>query len=713
MPYPGPVTRHTQTPDSSSSEPADPQTPPADPQAPPQPAPFSFVGRIPVTEVFPVVEDGRWPAKAVAGEVIPVRATVFREGHDRFGATAVLVRPDGTDGPSARMYDIALGLDRYEARLAADEPGSWSFRVEGWSDPYATWSHDAGIKVPAGVDVELMLEEGALVMERAAAVPGRAPEDVETLVLAATVLRDRDRDPRERLAAGLSDDVAAVLDRLPLRDHVSPSAAYPLQVDRPRALAGSWYEIFPRSLGATHQDGQWHSGTLRTAASRLDRIAAMGFDVLYLTPLSPIGTTNRKGRNNTLNALPGDPGSPYGIGSAQGGHDAINPDLGTFEDFDALVARAGELGMEVALDLALQCSPDHPWVSEHPEWFTVLADGSIAYAENPPKKYQDIYPLNFDNDPEGIYQAILGVVRTWIAHGVTIFRVDNPHTKPLPFWQRLIREVRSTNPEILFLAEAFTRPAMMRTLGKIGFHQSYTYFAWRNTKQELTDYLVELSQDTAHVLRPAFWPTTHDILTPFMTNGKVPAFKLRAVLAATLSPTWGIYSGYELAESTPRPGYEEQIDNEKYEYKPRDFAAARTNGIEILLTRLNAARAAHPALRQLRDVWFHGTSNDQLIAYSKRVDAAFSPTGKQDVVLTVVNLDPHQAQEGEVYLNLEQLGLPPGTDGSRPVLRVTDELTGAAYEWSGQNYVRLDPFEGRVAHVFRVEPLVESPAEPQ
>ena len=361
--------------------------------------------------------------------------------------------------------------------------------------------------------------------------------------------------------------------------------------------------------------------------------------------------------------------------------------------------------MEVALDLALQCSPDHPWVSEHPEWFTVLADGSIAYAENPPKKYQDIYPLNFDNDPEGIYTAILEVVRTWISHGVTIFRVDNPHTKPLNFWQRLIREVRSTNPEVLFLAEAFTRPAMMRTLGKIGFHQSYTYFAWRNTKQELIDYMVELSQDTAHVLRPAFWPTTHDILTPFMTNGKVPAFKLRAVLAATLSPTWGIYSGYELAESTPRPGFEEQIDNEKYEYKPRDFVAARANGIEDLLTRLNAARAAHPALQQLRDIWFHPTSDDALIAYSKRIDAAHSPTGEDDVVLTVVSLDPSNVREGEVYLNLVQLGLPGDTDGSFPCLRVTDELTGAAYEWSGTNYVRLDPFAGRVAHVLRVEPL--------
>ena len=472
------------------------------------------------------------------------------------------MRPDGTDGPSARMVEVLPGLDRYEARLAADAPGDWGLRVEGWSDPYATWAHAAGIKVPAGIDVELMLEEGARVLDRAAALPGRDKEGVDALNTAVWVMRNPSNSVGDRLKAGLADAVVEALDRLPLRDHVSPSATYPLQVDRTRALTGSWYEIFPRSLGSrADSEGNWHTGTLRTAAERLGRIAAMGFDVLYLTPVSPIGATNRKGRNNALEAGPDDPGSPYGIGSPAGGHDAINPDLGTFEDFDALVARAGELGMEVALDLALQCSPDHPWVSEHPEWFTVLADGSIAYAENPPKKYQDIYPLNFDNDPEGIYAAILEVVRTWISHGVTIFRVDNPHTKPLTFWQRLIREVRSTNPEVLFLAEAFTRPAMMRTLGMIGFHQSYTYFAWRNTKQELTDYLVELSQETAHVLRPAFWPTTHDILTPFMTNGKVAAFKLRAVLAATMSPTWGIYSGYELAESTPRPGFEEQLNN--------------------------------------------------------------------------------------------------------------------------------------------------------
>ncbi|SPT52773.1 Alpha-1,4-glucan:maltose-1-phosphate maltosyltransferase 1 [Actinomyces bovis] len=603
------------------------------------------------------------------------------------------------------MYEVSPGLDRYEARLAADAPGDWSFRVEGWSDPYATWEHAAQIKVPAGIDVALMLEEGARVLQRAAAVPGRPSADVALLEAAVVAVRDESRSESERLSAATSSEVHAALERLPLRDFVSPSRAYPLQVDRRTALYGSWYEIFPRSLGSgVDEHGHWHTGTLRSATEQLDRIAAMGFDVLYLTPISPIGTTNRKGRNNTLTARPEDPGSPYGIGSAAGGHEAIHPELGTVEDFAALVTRSRELGMEVALDLALQCSPDHPWVKEHPEWFTVLADGSIAFAENPPKKYQDIYPLNFDNDPEGIYEAVHEVIETWIERGVTIFRVDNPHTKPLTFWQRLLGQVHRNHPEVLFLAEAFTRPAMMRTLGKIGFQQSYTYFAWRNTKQELTDYTVELSQETAHVLRPAFWPTTHDILTPFMTHGKVPAFKLRAALAATLSPTWGIYSGYELAESVPRPGYEEQIDNEKYELKPRDFEAAKGNGIEELLTRLNAARKAHPALQQLRDVWFHGTSDDQLIAYSKRVEAAHSPTGKDDVVLTIVNLDPWAAHEGQVYLNLEQLGLG-GRDGSQLVMRVTDELTDASFEWSACGFVRLDPFAGQAAHVFCVEAL--------
>ncbi|MDD9205321.1 DUF3416 domain-containing protein, partial [Georgenia sp. 10Sc9-8] len=362
--------------------------------------------------------------------------------------------------------------------------------------------HDATLKVDAGVDVDLMLLEGALVLERAAAreLPAHAREILEH---AAAALRDGSRPPQARMAVATSAEVREVLEVHPLRDMVSPSAVYPVTVHRELALYGSWYEMFPRSEGAHRtEEGTWVSGTLRTAAERLPAIADMGFDVVYLTPVHPIGTTNRKGRNNTLHAGPDDPGSPYGIGSAEGGHDAIHPDLGTFEDFDAFVDRARGLGMEVSLDLALQCSPDHPWVSEHPEWFTTRADGSIAYAENPPKKYQDIYPLNFDNDPEGIYVAVRDVLQVWIDHGVTAFRVDNPHTKPLSFWQRLLAEFHESHPHVLFLAEAFTRPAMMRTLGAIGFHQSYTYFTWRTSKQELGDYLTELAQETDALVRP-------------------------------------------------------------------------------------------------------------------------------------------------------------------------------------------------------------------
>ena len=425
----------------------------------------------------------------------------------------------------------------------------------------------------------------------------------------------------------------------------------------------------------------------------------MGFDVVYLTPVHPIGSTYRKGRNNSLTPTPTDPGSPYAIGSADGGHDAIHPELGTFDDFDAFVARARGLGLEVALDLALQCSPDHPWVAAHPEWFTTRVDGSIAYAENPPKKYQDIYPLNFDNDPEGIYAEIRRVLQVWIDHGVTAFRVDNPHTKPLTFWERLIAEVNAAHPDVIFLAEAFTRPAMMHTLARIGFHQSYTYFTWRNTKAELAEYLEEVSGPAAAYMRPSFWPTTHDILTPYMQHGGVAAFAIRAVLAATGSPTWGVYSGYELVENVPRPGVEEQIDNEKYEYKPRDWAAAEAIGISRLLAQLNAIRREHPALQRLRGLTVHPTTNDQVLCFSRRVTAAQSPEGRDDTVLVVVNLDPHHAQEATVDLDVEAIGVPAGD--TAPAFAAHDLLSGAVYAWGARPYVRLDPLE-QVAHVIGV-----------
>ncbi|WP_407650368.1 alpha-1,4-glucan--maltose-1-phosphate maltosyltransferase [Cellulomonas edaphi] len=672
-------------------------TPTAPAEAPRRAAPTAPIGRIPVVDVFPVAEAGRFPAKAVAGEAFPVRATVFREGHDAVAATAVLVDPDGRDHSHALMVDIAPGLDRYEARLSPDREGLWSFRVEGWSDPWATWVHDATIKIAAGVDVELMLTEGALLLARAADRDEVPAEDAAVLRDAGSTLHDVHLSPDERLDVALADRVRDVLARTPLRDLVSPSPSYPLVVDRPLALAGAWYELFPRSHGARYDEytGRWVSGTLRTAADELPRIAGMGFDVVYLTPIHPIGSSNRKGRNNSLLTEPGDPGSPYAIGSADGGHDAIEPTLGTFDDFDAFVARARELRLEVALDIALQCSPDHPWVTEHPDWFTTRADGSIAYAENPPKKYQDIYPLNFDNDPVGIATEIRRVLQVWIDHGVTLFRVDNPHTKPLDFWQWLLADVRKDHPEVIFLSEAFTRPAMMATLAKVGFHQSYTYFTWRNTKEELEEYLAEVSGDQGAWMRPSFWPTTHDILPPYLQASGGPGFAVRAVLAATGSPTWGIYSGYELVENVPRPGVEEQIDNEKYEFKPRDWSQAEHLGIALLLGNLNAIRRGHPALRQLRNLRVHPTSDDATVAFSKHLDAQHSPTGRADTVLVVVNLDPWNAREGTVEIDLAALGLP-------EQVTARDLLTHEEWTWGSSAFVRLDPAV-RPAHILSLE----------
>ncbi len=663
-----------------------------------KPPPTRSIGRIPVLDVSPVTEEGRWPAKAAVGEAVPVRATVFREGHDAVAATAVLVRPDGTDHSSARMVDIAPGLDRFEARLVPDAEGDWGFRVEGWSDPYGTWAHDARIKVEAGVDTELMLVEGARLLTAAAARKGLPTKARRVLKDAVAALEDATRPPQARLAAGLSAEVRAVLDAHPVREFVTSSPTYPLRVSRPLALAGAWYEMFPRSEGARRdpRTGRWTSGTFRDAAKRLPAIAEMGFDVVYLTPIHPIGTTFRKGRNNSLTPGPHDPGSPYAIGSPEGGHDAIEPGLGTFEDFDDFVRAAREAGLEVALDLALQCSPDHPWVTEHPEWFTTRADGTIAYAENPPKKYQDIYPLNFDNDPEGIYAEVRRVLQVWIDHGVTAFRVDNPHTKPLNFWERLLADVHADHPEVIFLSEAFTKPAMMLTLAKIGFHQSYTYFTWRNTKDELTEYLQTVSGEDGSFLRPSFWPTTHDILTPYMQHGGVAAFAIRAVLAATGAPTWGIYSGYELVENVARPGVEEQIDNEKYEYKPRDWSRADEIGIARLLGVLNGVRRRRPALRQLRNLTVHGTTSDQILAFSRHLPAELSPTGQADTVIVVVNLDPHHTHDGQVFLDLHALGLPP--DAS---FAAHDEVSGQTFAWDATPYVRLDPHE-QVAHVIHV-----------
>ncbi|MGX1372335.1 starch synthase (maltosyl-transferring) [Streptomyces canus] len=640
------------------------------------------IGRIPVRDVRPAVDAGRRPAKAVVGESFEVTATVFREGHDAVAANVVLTDPEGRHGPWTPMRELSPGSDRWGAEVTPDVEGRWTYRVEAWSDPVATWRHIARIKVPAGLDTGLILEEGADLHTRAAAGVPEGPQH-EVLLAAAKTLADDSLPVATRLAGALTPDVDAVLARHPLRELITASESLPLLVERERALFGSWYEFFPRSEGTPEQP----HGTFRTAARRLPAIAAMGFDVVYLPPIHPIGTTFRKGRNNTLSAGPDDVGVPWAIGSPEGGHDAVHPDLGTIEDFDWFVARAAELGLEIALDFALQCSPDHPWVHKHPEWFHHRPDGSIAYAENPPKKYQDIYPIAFDADLEGLIAETCRVLRHWMEHGVRIFRVDNPHTKPVVFWERVIADINATDPDVIFLAEAFTRPAMMHTLAQIGFQQSYTYFTWRNTKQELTEYLSELSGEAASYMRPNFFANTPDILHAFLQHGGRPAFALRAVLAATLSPAWGIYSGYELAENTPlREGSEEYLDSEKYQIKTRDWDTPDT--LAPLITQLNRSRRSHPALQRLRNLRFHHTDNDMVIAYSKRAG--------DDTVLVVVNLDPHHTQEATVSLDMPQLGLE-----WHESLSVHDELTGETHRWSRDNYVRLEP--GRApAHLFQV-----------
>ncbi|MFE5077469.1 alpha-1,4-glucan--maltose-1-phosphate maltosyltransferase [Streptomyces halstedii] len=681
-----------------------------------------MIGRIPVLDVRPLVDCGRRPAKAVVGETFQVSATVFREGHDAVAADVVLCDPSGRPGPWTPMRELAPGTDRWGAEVTPDSEGHWTFTVEAWSDPVTTWRAHARIKVPAGIDTDLVFAEGAELYERAASgVPKR--EGREAVLAAVDALRDQGRPAGARLAAALTAEVDAALGRHPLRELVTASRPHPLVVERRRALYGSWYELFPRSEGARwSQDARWEepapakparkpraakttaaatsakkraavraevpppaprlvSGTFRTAAERLPAVAAMGFDVVYLPPVHPIGTAHRKGPNNSLTPGPDDPGVPWAIGSAEGGHDAVHPDLGTLEDFDHFVGTARTLRMEVALDFALQCSPDHPWVKEHPEWFHHRPDGSIAYAENPPKKYQDIYPIAFDKDLPGIVAETVRVLRFWMDHGVRIFRVDNPHTKPVVFWEKVIADVNRTDPDVIFLAEAFTRPAMMRTLASVGFQQSYTYFTWRNTKRELIEYVTELSGDCASYMRPNFFVNTPDILPGYLQDGGRPAFEARAVLAATLSPSWGVYAGFELCENTPvHPGSEEYQDSEKYQLRPRDWELAEREGRSLapLITCLNRIRRRHPALQQLRDVHFHPVDNEALIAYSKRSGS--------NIVLVVVNLDPHHTQEATVSLDMPPLGL-----DRHESVPVRDELTGDTYHWGRTFYVRLEP----------------------
>ena len=694
----------------SINEPLSPQTPdaeyvavPAAEPTAPVPAPFGVIGRIPIREIEPCIEGGAWAAKGTEFESFPVRATIFREGHDLFGAEAILVDPDGNEVQREPMYLIKPGLGRYEAWLTPIYPGKWSFFVRSYSDPVATWIHNAEARIGANSDIELVFLEAEALLRRGIEITPEGPDQL-TLWDALNVAKMERLSAKVRFEAVTAPGVLRVFDLFPIRDLVTESSKFPVNVDRQRALAGAWYEIFPRSHGSYQgDDGSWISGTLRTAAEDLPRIGSMGFDVVYLTPIHPIGTTDRKGRNNTLTAAPGDPGSPYAIGSADGGHDAIHPELGTFEDFDYFVERAREHNMEVAIDLALQCSPDHPWLSEHPEWFTTRADGTIAFAENPPKKYQDIYPLNFDNDPEGIYQEIFRILELWVEHGVTIFRVDNPHTKPVAFWQRILAEFREKYPEVIFLAEAFTAPPMLHGLGAVGFHQSYCYFAWRNEKKEIEDYLWELAAESDAVVRPAFWPTTHDILTPYMQRGGLPAFAIRAVLAATGSPTYGIYSGYELVENVPRPGFEEQIDNEKYEFKPRNWQAAEATGLPHLLGTLNGIRKRHTALNRLRGLRINATTNDNILCFTRFSRPEESADGQADAVIVVINLDPFSAHDAVINLDLSPFGVQPGWAGEA-LFEVTDELSDQTFLWNERPFVQLDP-HWQFAHVLSVKVL--------
>ncbi len=655
--------------------------------------------RIPLALPSPSVPDGKFRPSAFAGEVVPFRTTSFREGHDRIGVHVRLFSPSG-DESLHRLHPLNDGFDRWETVIAPLEEGVWRFRFEAFADDFATWEHAADLKIAAGVDVPVMRELGALLFDRAVADKSRPAAERRQLQNAAKTLRDPGASDEAVLEIVHDPAIAAFFAARPVASLETVGPSLELLVERERAGVGAWYEFFPRSEGARRlKDGTIKSGTFRSAIRRVPGVAAMGFDVLYLPPIHPIGRLNRKGRNNTLDPQAGDPGSPWAIGAEEGGHDTVHPDLGTLADFRAFVRAARAEGLEVALDFALQAAPDHPWVAAHPEWFTTLPDGSIAYAENPPKKYQDIYPINFDNDPEGIRNEALRVLRHWIAQGVKIFRVDNPHTKPLQFWEWLIATVSADHPDVVFLAEAFTRPAPLQGLALAGFQQSYTYFTWRNTKLELEEFLTGLARDTADYLRPNLFVNTPDILTEYLQFGGRPAYKIRAALAATGAPTYGVYAGYELFENVARPGSEENIDNEKYEYKLRDWADAEARGASLApyLTRLNEIRRQHPALGQLRNLSVHWSDDDAILVFSKRIPGELSPTGRSDTILVVANVDPHSVRQTMVHLDTRVWGVEPGEP-----FEVEDLVTGEQWTWSDHNFVKLDAFTEPV-HILHVK----------
>ncbi|MFQ9559402.1 MAG: alpha-1,4-glucan--maltose-1-phosphate maltosyltransferase [Bifidobacterium bifidum] len=677
----------------------------------------SQFGRIAVMDVTPNEESGRFPARVELGEPFKVTAQVFIEGRTKVGATAIVRNHRGKEMQRLPMTCTNPGLDRWEVMLTCGEHsdvkpwqpefaaikrqlGEWSVTIEGWEDTYKSWLHDAAIKVKVNDDVENALESGAQLLERWAKTADAklSAAQRKMLVAAAATMKDTSLTPEDRLAAATSEPVAQLHLTNPLRDGVSPSQPQRFLVQRPESSFAAWYQFFPRSEGAyvDPETGKIVQGTLKTSVSGLERAKAEGFDIVYLPPIFPIGKTNRKGRNNALEAGPDDPGSPFGIGSELGGHDTVDPLLGNMDDFKALVAKAHELGLEIALDFALQCSPDHPWVKQHPDWFRHKPDGSIAFAENPPKKYQDIYPIDFNADMPGIEKEVERVLELWINAGVTIFRIDNPHTKPVRFWQDVIAAVTKKHPEILFLAEAFTRPGMMRALSYVGFTQSHCYFPWRNTKEELGKYLETTNGDDGYYQHNTFWPTTPDILTAYVRDNGIAGHAVRAVLAAMGSPSWGIYNGFELIENKQRPGFEEQIDNEKYEVKVRDWSAADKYGIAELLTNLNRVRREHPKVFSYHNLTVLESSDPNILAFARHTPAELTGTDKPETLIVVVNLDGHEAHQAMVHLELPDYGIDPKWGA-----HIHDELTGRDFAWSWDNFVSLAPWAD-VAHIFTV-----------
>jgi starch synthase (maltosyl-transferring) len=647
--------------------------------------------RVVIENLQPQVDGGRFAAKRAIGATVAISADVFTDGHDAVSC-ALLYKPERA-AEWNRVSMEPLGNDRWEAHFTAQLVGRYLYTVVGWVDAFETWQRDLAKKHAAKQDLEVDFMRGA---ELAIALSSRVP-DIEAAPLQdwARSLVDKSLSVEERAALAQSEALRELAHRYPDPDlQAQYEPALPIKVDRERARYSTWYELFPRSAGANGKHG-----TLRDCEALLPDIAAMGFDVLYLPPIHPIGNAFRKGANNALNPKPSEPGSPWAIGNEAGGHKSIHPELGTLEDFHRLVNKAEAHHIEIALDIAFQASPDHPYVKEHPEWFLKRPDGTIQYAENPPKKYQDIYPFHFEcEDWRALWNELKSVVEFWIAQGVRIFRVDNPHTKPFPFWEWLITEVHGTRPDIIFLAEAFTRPKVMHRLAKLGFTQSYTYFTWRNTKYELTEYLTQLNTaPVADFFRPNFWPNTPDILPEYLQFGGRNGFMVRLVLAATMSANYGIYGpAFELMEHEPRePGSEEYLDSEKYQL--RQWNLRRADSLRDFIARVNRIRRDNPALQHDGNLEFHDIDNDSLIAYSKTADEG------GDSVLVIVNLDPHHTQTGWLRLDLTPLGVPADN-----AFQAHDLLSGARFLWKGaRNYVALDPAH-TPAHLFRIRRKVRT-----